>query len=93
MLEIQPLNDLEGIMKKYGDKVTIEVYPDPYIVYDPTSTTEDLVKHARELVDKYGAHRFEGSGAVMYSRAHSCEAYQTFEKEVYNYSSELYAKL
>lgn len=93
MLEIQPLNDLEGIMKKYGDKVTIEVYPDPYIVYDPTTTTEELVAHARSLVDKYGAHKFEGSGAVMYSRAHSCEAYQTFEKEVYNYSSELYAKL
>lgn len=93
VLEIQPLNDLEAIFEEYGDRVSIIVQPDPYVMFDPDTTPEQARAHARELVDRYGAQRYRGGGALIAARGGFEETFYAFENELYEYSSKLYANL
>ncbi len=93
VLEIQPLNDLEAIFEEYGDRVSIVVQPDPYIMFDPDTTPEQAAKHARDLVDRYGAQRYRGGGAIIAARGGFEESFYAFENELYEYSRKVYADL
>ena len=62
-------------------------------MYDPDTTEAEAAAHARDLVDRYGAHKFEGSGAVIASRGGFEKTYYAFVNELYDYSSKLYSRL
>lgn len=89
-VELQPLNDLPGIVNKYGDKLLVEVQPDPQIVFDDEMTDEQLIAHIRDLVDTYGAQSNPGSGAVMNLKSGWERTYKLMEEEMYQYSSKKY---
>ena len=91
-VELQPLNDLEGIVKKYGDRLMVEVQPDPQIVFDDEKTDEELRQHIRSLIDTYGAQNNPGSGAVINLKSGWERTFNLMEAEMYRYSSEQYQK-
>ena len=93
VLEIQPLNDIEGIMRKYGDRVSIVIQPDPYVMFDPDTTEAEAAAHARALVDRYGAQNFDGAGAIIAAHGGFENTYRAFVKELYDYSSKVYSRL
>ena len=93
-LQIQKINDIKGILQKYGDIVTVEYSePDPFIMYDKESTSEDIKNLARYVVDNFGAHVNPGAGVVVSISAPTEEIYNCFEDEMYEYSLEKYSKL
>lgn len=85
-LEIQDINDIPGIIKRYGDRVLVEVKADPYIVHDDESTAESMLEHVRSLVDKYGAHTNPGAGAAMNLQSSFKDKYYLMEEELYRFS-------
>jgi len=89
-LEIQPLNDFSAIFEKYGDRVAIECTADPRIMFDPETTEAMARTHARELIDKYGAHAVPGPGAIMRTSGGFEKSYYALEDELYEYSKALY---
>lgn len=93
LLEIQTINDMRMILDKYGAKTSPIFSPDPYTMYDPDTTVEEARAYAREIVDKYGAHTCEGSGAVVKVTGASPEVFYAFEDEIYHYSMEKYKNL
>ena len=64
-LEIQPINDVQKILRDYGDRVVVEYKVDPYLANDDEVKKDDIIKHVRQIVDTYGAHSNKGSGVVM----------------------------
>lgn len=93
-LEIQPINDTLGIVKKYGSRTTLELTrPDPYFFFDPNTTAAMVREKAREIVDRYGAHENPGAGAGYAFIAPSEEMYNAFDEEIYRYSLEKYRGL
>ena len=93
LLEIQSINDIRMILDKYGSKTTPIFPPDPYIMYNPDTTPEEARAYARSIVDQYGAHTCEGSGAVCKLIGCHPETYYAFEDELFNYSLECYKNL
>lgn len=92
-LEIQTINDISGILDKYGDRVLVEVKADPYIMNDMDKTDEEIRTYAREFVDTYGAHKHKGSGAVFSTTCNDPRIFKVFEEEVYYYSKAMYEKM
>jgi hypothetical protein len=93
-LQIQNINDIKGILQAYGDKVTVEYQrPDPYLMFDPDTTLDQVRALARDIVDTYGAHTNPGSGCVYTPSAPTAEAYNAFDDEIYGYSMEKYKGL
>jgi hypothetical protein len=93
-LEIQPINDIKGILRTYGNRCTVEyTSPDPYFFNDPDTTEEQLKRRARETVETYGAHTNPGSGCVTAVFTVNEEMYRVFDEEVYRYSLERYRGL
>ena len=92
-VEIQPINDLKGIMQKYGDRLMLEIMPDNEIVFDDETTDEQLIAHIHDLVDTYGAHTNPGSGGVMVLKGNSMEHCYLMEDELYDYSLRQYASV
>jgi hypothetical protein len=93
-LEIQPINDIKGIVSTYGNRCTVEyTRPEPYFFFDPDTTTEQLKAKAREVVDIYGAHANPGAGVMLSFIARSEEVYNIFDDEIYRYSLDRYRKL
>jgi hypothetical protein len=93
-LEIQPINDIDRILKEYGDRCTVEyTRPDPYFFFDPATTTEMVKAKAREIVDRYGAHVNEGAGVMTSIIAPNEDIYYTFDEEMYRYSLDRYRNL
>ena len=92
-IEIQDINDLPKIVHTYGDRLLIEVKPDPKVVYDDEMTDEQLIDHIHSLVDTFGAQVNPGSGAVMNLCCGSEHGYYLMEEELYRYSSVKYAGL
>ena len=92
-IEIQDINDLPKIVHTYGDRLLIEVKADPQVVYDDEATDAQLIAHARQLVDTFGAQANPGSGAVMCLGCGSAHGFYLMEEELYRYSSEKYAGL
>ncbi|MDR3364666.1 MAG: hypothetical protein LBS91_06965 [Clostridiales Family XIII bacterium] len=93
-VEIQSINDIGGIVKNYGDRLTVEfTRPDDYFFYDPKTTEKQIREKAREYVDRYGAHANPGAGAIVTIYAPSREVYDAFYGEVYQYSREQYRGL
>jgi len=93
LIEIQSINDTDYIIETYGDKLTVEYMPDPYIMYNPETTAEQAREYARSLVDRYGAHKNKGSGIVVRLSGNKPESYFAFEDELFNYSLKCYADL
>ncbi len=93
LLEIQSINDIRMILDKYGSKTAPIFPPDPYIMYNPDTTVEEARAYARSIVDNYGAHTCEGSGAVCKLIGSRPDIYYAFEDELYNYSLEKYKNL
>jgi hypothetical protein len=92
-LEIQPINDIRGIMRTYGDRCTTEyTLPDPYFFHDPDTTSAQLKAKAREIVDTYGAHVNPGGGCMLTVVTANEEMYRVFDEEIYRYSLEKYRK-
>lgn len=92
-LEIQDLNDLKSILKTYGDKICFNVKPDPQLVFNDEATEEQVIENVRELVDTYGAHVSQGSGALGNVSSSFENLYYAAEKELYEYSLEKYRGL
>jgi hypothetical protein len=93
-LDIQPINDISGIIKKYGDRVTPTLQgADSYFFYDPDTTLDQVREKARNYVDVYGASSNPGAGAVLMFHAPTEEVYNAFLDEVYAYSLEKYKGL
>lgn len=93
LVEIQSINNIDYILETYGDKLTVEYQPDPYIMYNPATTAEQAREYARSIVDRYGAHKHKGSGIVIRLNGNNPESYYAFEDELYNYSLKMYAGL
>jgi len=93
LIEIQSINDVAGIIDTYGDKLTVEYMPDPYIMYNPATTAEQARAYARSLVDEFGAHKNKGSGIVVRLSGNIPESYYAFEDEIFNYSLKCYKDL
>jgi hypothetical protein len=93
-LDIQYLNDIEGIMKNYGDRTTIALQmPDAEVFFDPATTVEQIKAKAREYVDRYGAHVNPGAGGVLAVSAVSDELFHGFYDEIFEYSYKKYKQL
>jgi uroporphyrinogen-III decarboxylase len=93
-IEIQTnLNDLPGILEKYGDRVTVKHAVKSEIVYDPDTTEEQIRAIARDIVDTYGAHVVPGSGVVMGISSGFENIYYALEDEIYTYSKSRYEGL
>jgi hypothetical protein len=93
-LDIQPINDIAGILKRYGDRVTPMLQgPDSFFFYDPDTTLSQVREKARYYVDVYGAHANPGAGAMLMYGAPTEEMYNAFMDEIYEYSMEKYAGL
>lgn len=93
VLEIQNLNDIQSILQKYGDRVTVEYHTTPQLCHDPDTTEEQIRQHAREIVNKYGAHVVPGSGVVMSMGSSFENIFYSMEQEFYEYSKTLYTGL
>ncbi len=93
VLEIQSINDIRMILDQYGAKTTPIYPPDPYVMYDPDLKPEDAREYARSIVDQYGAHTCEGSGAIVKLIGSHSETYYAFEDEIFHYSLEKYKNL
>ena len=92
-IEIQPINDIRGILDRWSGQITPTFTTDPYIMYDPDITDEEIRAYARSIVDKYGAHTCDGAGVVIYQQGNIPRTYYAFEDEIYHYSLEKYANL
>jgi uroporphyrinogen-III decarboxylase len=92
-LEIQDLNDIPAILKKYGDRVTVEHRPDPKISLDPELSLDRLRLFTREYVDEFGAHAVPGSGVVVGITGCDEEHFYAMEEELYEYSKTRYSGL
>ena len=93
VLDIQDLNDIAAIIKKYGDRVTVLRHSKPKIVHDPDMTTERIRAYARDIVDTYGAHVMPGAGAVATVSSSFENVYYAYEEEIYEYSKSLYSNI
>lgn len=94
LIEIQSINNIDGIIDTYGDRVTVEYMPDPYIMYNPETTVEQVREYARSIVDRFGAHKNKGSGIALFLIGGTIpDIYYAFEDEIYNYSRKCYADL
>ena len=93
LLEIQTLNDIRMVLDKYGSKTAPIFSPDPYIMYNPDTTEAEARAYARSIVDMYGAHTCEGSGAVCKLIGSRPDIYYAFEDELFNYSLDCYKNL
>jgi uroporphyrinogen-III decarboxylase len=89
-LEIQNMNDIAGILKKYGERVTVEYHTDPQLCYDPDTTEEQVRAHARQIVDTYGAHTVPGSGVVMSVASGFEHLFYPMEETFYEHSKSRY---
>ena len=90
-LQIQTINNIEHIISTYGDRVTVEYRrPDPYLLFNPNTTLDQVRDLARTVVDTYGAHTNPGSGAVCTINAPNEEVYYAFDEEMVKYSLEKY---
>ncbi|MDR1028205.1 MAG: hypothetical protein LBL63_02165 [Clostridiales Family XIII bacterium] len=92
-LHIQKINDIEGILRTYGAKTTVDYRPDETILYDPNTTAERARACAREMVDRFGAHTNPGPGIIYNAYAVNEELFYAFDDEVYRYSLEKYRGL
>jgi len=90
-LEIQSINDIPGILARYGDRVLIEYKADPEIVHDDEADGECMLEHIRGIVDTYGAHCSPGAGVAMNLQSSFKDKYYLMEEELYRYSLEKYS--
>ena len=94
VLEIQGnLNDVSGILAKYGDRVTVEFQSAAQLVHDPDMTEERIREYGRAIVDNYGAHNVSGAGVVVNVGSSFERIYYALEGELYDYSRAKYAGL
>ncbi len=94
VLEIQgALNDIPGILQKYGDRVTVEYGVDPRIVYDPDTSEDEVRAHVRDIINTFGAQAVPGSGIVASYGSSYEHIFYSMEEEFYEYSKKLYAGL
>lgn len=94
VLEIQgELNDIPGILQKYGDRVTVEYGVDPHIVHDPDTTADEIRAHVRTIVDRFGAQAVPGSGVIATYGSSFDHIFYPMEETFYTYSKRLYAGL
>ena len=92
-LEIQGINDIPSILRKYGDRVTVEYHPDQRLTYDPDTTGDMIRAHVREIVDSLGAQAVPGSGVIMSFGSNDAHIFYPMEDEFFNYSLSRYAGL
>jgi hypothetical protein len=93
-LDIQPINDIKGILENFGDRVSPMLQsPDPYFFYDPETTLEAIREKARHYVGYYGARANPGAGVMLMFAAPTEEVYNAFMDEIYAYSLEQYTGL
>lgn len=90
-LEIQDLNDIPGILSRYGDRVLIEYKANPEIVHDDEVDGETMKAHIRSIVDTYGAHCSPGAGVALNLQSSFRDKYYLMEEELYRYSFEKYS--
>lgn len=92
-VEIQGINDIRGLLDRFGASLT-PIFPlDAEIMYDPNTTPAWAREYAREIVDRFGAHTCDGAGAAVRLVGADPAVYYAFEDELYRYSSDRYAGL
>ena len=93
-IEIQEeLNDISGIIAKYGDRFTVKCAAPSMLVHDPDTSEEQVREYARGVVDAYGAHRVHGAGAIISLSSSFENIYYALENEIYEYSKSCYSGL
>jgi hypothetical protein len=93
-LDLQSINDIKGILTKYGDRITPDLqHPDHYFFFDPDTTVAQVKEKAHEHVDIYGAQANPGAGALYMFIAPDEEIYHGFMDELYDYSLDKYRGL
>jgi len=93
-LDIQDaINDLPGVLAKYGKRITVECHSSAKIVHDPEMTEDKVRKYAHVLVDTLGAHAVPGAGAVASISSSFENIYYALENELYEYSLKQYSGL
>lgn len=92
-LEIQNINDIPGILEKYGDRVLVEYGVDPNLTHDSEATDAQLLDHVHWIVDTLGAAANKGPGVAISLQSSFEHHYYLVENEIYNYSLEKYKPL
>ena len=92
-LELQPINDIEWILKTFGDRITVEYKADPAVVFNDEATEEQLTAHARSIVSRFGAQSVPGSGVIMNLQRSFEHSYGVIERTIYEASCEAYKNL
>jgi len=91
-VELQTINDLPALTREYGDRLLFEERCDPEIIHNDEVTDEQIIAHARELVDTCGAHVCPASGGAINVQSSFEHTYYLLEGEIYRYSLEQYAR-
>ena len=89
-IEIQMINNMPEITKKYSDRLLVEIHCDPEIIYDDEVNDDQIISHAHGIVDTYGAHVCPGSGATVNIQSSYEHTYRLLKNEIYHYSLEKY---
>jgi hypothetical protein len=90
-MDLQFINDIEGMMRRYGQRLTFDLQnPANDILYDPRTTRAEIRSKAREYVDVFGAQRMPGAGGVLLQSAIDAERANVFWDEIFAYSLEKY---
>jgi uroporphyrinogen-III decarboxylase len=92
-LEIQNINDISGILERYGDRVTVEYHTNPQLCYDPETTEGQIRAYAASIVETYGAHVVPGAGVVMNMGSSFERIFYGMEETFYEYSRKKYTGL
>jgi len=82
----QPINDFDMLTRKYGEKIAITV---PIAGVDTATSENEAREHVRKFVDTFAPRGKIVANAFMNPNAEIVKAAQ---EELYNYSSEFYAK-
>jgi hypothetical protein len=87
------INNVEEIVRTYGDKLTVFYSPDRTAFNDPNMTLDEARAYARQVVDTYGAVNNPGPGVIYSGSADREDIHYAIDDEIYRYSLEQYKEL
>lgn len=88
MWEAQSNNDLVMMKQKYGKKLNLRINLDPYTLYDPNVTDEQIINLVHEQVETFG----QDGGLITSISASNPHVYRLAHDEMYRFSREYYGR-